>query len=216
MRRVDPNNLTHRCTICGTLLVDCVCADLPRFAPRASFLFLQHTAELHKPTNTARLACRILSNARCATWNRTEDTTYPERTLVIYPLADAPILTWADLEAPRTLIIPDATWTQASRIANVLQSRGLPVATLPDDIRSRWGVREGGAATRVSSAEAAAFVLGLGGETDASTCLLDAVANAGRKILAMRGLPWTPGLSSPRNEIPGNGCAPGEPADCGR
>ncbi|MBK8801272.1 MAG: DTW domain-containing protein [Fibrobacteres bacterium] len=193
MRRVDPTNLSHRCSICGVFLADCSCAELPRFAPRHEIVFLQHTAELLKPTNTARLACRILSNARCLTWNRVETPPLGPNSLLIYPLAGAPILEAGDLQQPRQIVLPDATWTQAARIANVLRSRGMPVATLPDEVRSRWGVREGGGATRVSSAEAAGFVLALAGETQAARCLVDAVADIGRKIMAMRGLPWTGG-----------------------
>ncbi|MBK9578208.1 MAG: DTW domain-containing protein [Fibrobacterota bacterium] len=191
MRRVDPTNLSHRCAICGVFLTDCTCADLPRFSPRHEVVFLQHTAELAKPTNTARLACRILSNARCLTWNRVEPPKLEPDAILIYPLAGAPTLDPSDLENPRQIVLPDATWTQAARIANVLRSRGMQVATLPDDVRSRWGVREGGGATRVSSAEAAAFVLGLAGESEASSCLADAVAEIGRKIMAMRGLSRT-------------------------
>ncbi|HNY31298.1 MAG TPA: tRNA-uridine aminocarboxypropyltransferase [Fibrobacteria bacterium] len=196
MRRVDPTQLSHRCPTCGTLLSDCVCVDLPRFHPPTRFLFLQHSTEIRKPTNTARLACRVLSNARCETWNRTCPPVLPADSLLLYPLPGARILQGEELARPRTLVIPDATWAQASRIANVLHNRGLPVASLPPDIQGRWGVRRGGEGFRVSSAEAAAFVLALSGQEDASNVLLGAVAEAGRKILAMRGLPW-PGEGSP-------------------
>lgn len=221
MRRVDPTNLSHRCAICGVFLADCNCADLPRYSPRLEIIFLQHTAELAKPTNTARLACRILANARCLTWNRVEPPSLEPDAILIYPLAGARTLEASDLEHPRQIVIPDATWTQAARIANVLRSRGMPVATLPDDVRTRWGVREGGGATRVSSAEAAGFVLGLAGESDASNCLVDSVSEIGRKIMAMRGRPMAGGpprtaaLKDPRSGTPGSGCEPSAPSDCG-
>jgi DTW domain-containing protein YfiP len=71
MRRVNPASEIPRCPVCGVHPHLCFCADYPTFATRTRFVFLQHSQETLKPTNSVRLACRILSSASIVPWSRT-------------------------------------------------------------------------------------------------------------------------------------------------
>ncbi len=202
MRRVYPAmNSIPRCSICGVHQHLCFCADFPVYAPRTRFLFLQHTQEAQKPTNSARLACRILSTASIIPWSRTDPPPFPEDTILLYPSVDATPLTPDDLSGSSQVVIPDGTWSQASRIARVLQNRPLLRRILPVGNATAWTVRQSDDPERISSAQAAAMVLQLAGETESAHFLYQAVAESGRRILAMRGmarpLPIDPNLPDP-------------------
>lgn len=189
MRRVDPANLVHRCPHCGTRLPHCVCLPLPRLPTRTRFVFLQHAFEQGKPTNTARLACRILDSASILPWDRLHPPALGPTDILLYPLPGSRILHPDDLTSDRRVLIPDGTWSQAAKMANVLHRQGwightLDASTPP----SSWGARHGGSLQRISSAEAAAAVLSLAGESRPALLLRDAVAQVGARILAMRGL----------------------------
>lgn len=189
MRNVHSFNLERRCGVCGLHLEICVCGDLPRFAPAPPLVFLQHVQEATKPTNTARLACRILSNARIVPWERTAPPTPGPGAILLYPLDGAPALEPRDLVPSATVFIPDGTWAQGSRMANVLSHRpGWTIRRLPEGLLARWSVRRSGAADRVSTAQAAASVLAIAGEHAASACLLTTLEEVGSRLLRMRGV----------------------------
>jgi hypothetical protein len=166
----------------------CFCADFPVLATRTRVVFLQHPQEAKKPTNSVRLACRILSNSAIAPWSRIDPPTFPSDAILLYPSSEATPLSAEDFAETATLVIPDGTWSQASRIANVLNSKPFRRRILPAGIATNWTVRQSDDPDRISSAQAAALALGLAGESEAATVLSDAVAEAGRQILSMRGM----------------------------
>jgi DTW domain-containing protein len=189
MRRVHPASTSlPRCPVCGVHRHLCFCADFPVLATRTRIVFLQHPQEAKKPTNSARLACRILSNASIVAWSRVEPPTFPPDAILLYPSNDAIPLSVEDFAEPATLVIPDGTWSQASRIANVLKSRPFRRRVLPGGIATNWTVRQSDDPDRISSAQAAARGLGVAGEHEAAAILSEAVAEAGRQILSMRGM----------------------------
>ena len=189
MRRVYPASTSiPRCPVCGVHQHLCFCADFPTLATRNRIVFLQHPQEARKPTNSAPLACRILSEARIEPWNRTALPAWIDGAILLYPSPDAAPLDPSDLDGIRPVVIPDGTWSQASRMASVLKSRPMLRRVLPEGVRTTWTVRQSADPERVSSAQAAALVLDLAGETEAATVLSQAVAEAGRRILAMRGM----------------------------
>ncbi len=196
MRRVFPASEVPRCPVCGVHLHLCFCAGFPRFATRTRFWFVQHSQEARKPTNSARLACRILSEASIVPWSRGEPPSFPARTFLLYPSAQAKPLTARELSdlaldvegGPVTFAIPDGTWSQAGRIASELRKTIIAQRTLPPGNSSAWGVRQSDDPERISSAQAAAMVLLLAGETLAGSNLLEALAESSRRILAMRGM----------------------------
>lgn len=189
MRRVHPASTSiPRCPVCGVHQHLCFCAGFPVLSTRARIVFLQHPQEAKKPTNSARLACRILSNAAIAPWSRTDPPPFPDDAILLYPSSDATPLGPEDFAAPAVLVVPDGTWSQASRIANVLKTRPFRRRVLPAGNATSWTVRQSGDPERISSAQAAAAALGLAGEAEAASVLAAAVAEAGRQILSMRGM----------------------------
>lgn len=189
MRRVyPPTYTTNRCRICGVHLHLCFCAGFKTFSNRTRIVFLQHTDEARKPTNSTRLACHILSNSAIVAWNRVAPPKFDAPIFLLYPAPDAPEIAPLELHHPCTIVIPDGTWAQASRIASVMASTGLEARALPPGALSRWSVRRSKDPARISSAQAAAAILGLAGETEAATSLHAAVAEANKQILAMRGI----------------------------
>lgn len=190
MRRVYPNNHNPRCPTCGTRPDLCLCADLPSFPTRLRFAFVQHTQEALKPTNSARLACRILPQATIVPWNRIAPPMFDSRAILLYPSADASVLEPSDLSDASTIVVPDGTWSQASRIASVL-GRDFPPhrrRALPPGAVSAWALRQASSEDRFSSAQAVAAVLGIDRRPDAARAVMEALAEAGRRILSMRGI----------------------------
>jgi DTW domain-containing protein YfiP len=185
MRRVNPASEIPRCPVCGVHPHLCFCAGFSSFATRTRFVFLQHSQEALKPTNSARLACHILSSASIATWSRTAPPPFPPETILLYPSAEAIPLAAEELTESALIVIPDGTWSQASRIASVLGKRPIVRRTLP---LGNSSVRQSDDPERISSAQAAAMVLHLAGETIPATSLFEAVAESGRRILSMRGM----------------------------
>lgn len=189
MRRVYPASTSiPRCPVCGVHEHLCFCAGFPVFATRTKIVFLQHPQEAKKPTNSARLACRILSDASIVPWSRVEPPRLADDAILLYPSPDATPLEPLDLAGSATIVIPDGTWSQASRIASVLRNTPFRRRILPAGNATTWTVRQSDDPERISSAQAAAMVLHLAGETEAATNLHQAVREAGRRILAMRGI----------------------------
>lgn len=202
MRRVFPLNIHSRCPTCGTRPDLCICSDLATFPSRLHFVFVQHSQEALKPTNSARLACRMLSSASIVTWNRVAPPELPPDTILLYPSADASTLELSDLLEASTIVVPDGTWSQASRIASVLGQKTLKRRSLPAGATSMWGLRHASSQDRISSAQAVATVLGLDGEIEAAKALMSALSEAGRRILSMRGIFADPAPLSDSQHVP--------------
>ena len=213
MRRVYPANTNPRCPTCGTRPDLCICADLPTYRVPTRFVFVQHAQEACKPTNSARLVCRILESASIVPWERTAPPPLPEDAILLYPLADAEPLSPADLEAGATIVVPDGTWNQTSKIANVLGRFPYRRCSLDCTPETAWRVRQAGVSGRISSAQAVAMVLRLCGEDDAAAALLAAHEEAARRILSMRGIaPAAPCCHDPNTPPESPSCETG-PAD---
>ncbi|HEY0715599.1 MAG TPA: tRNA-uridine aminocarboxypropyltransferase, partial [Polyangia bacterium] len=133
-RKID-----NRCPACRLQRRICVCGSLPRLPTRTSVVLLMHQLEARKPTNTGRIALRCLPNSRYLVHGRDDQTflhasdpdVVPDdrrvdsawlrqaaRPVLLYPGEDArPLSTFADAAGPPlTLIVPDATWSQAARM----------------------------------------------------------------------------------------------------
>ncbi len=105
----------------------CVCALVTPLASRTHVICVLHKMEEVKPTNTGHLLAMILQNAQCRVRGErgqaldTHDFEDPaRRTLLLFPTEDARVLSselLAEDPRPVRLIVPDATWKQASRLA---------------------------------------------------------------------------------------------------
>lgn len=145
-------NLTRpRCSLCGLHLELCICAQMPVLTLSTSFVFVQHTHEIHKPTNTGRIAHHMLRNSTLIPYgprNQAIDTASldEEHTdyYLLYPRTDAGLLTSPIESANRSIciVVLDGTWHQCSRMARrVPRVHELPCVALPQGPPSQWGIR---------------------------------------------------------------------------
>jgi len=188
MRRVGPILDYSRCLDCGLHRHRCICASLEVHPTRVRIRFVQHIQELLKPTNSARLACRILSSAEIVAWDRVAPPKLEPEAILLYPLEGSLPLQPEELTESVSVVIPDGTWAQASRIANVLGHGRVRARTLPLGNHSLWTVRQCKDPERISSAQAAAVVLELAGEAQAAASVMKALVEMDRAILSMRGI----------------------------
>lgn len=172
------DNAEHRCPRCRMLGDLCVCALLPSppLVTRTRLLLFIHRYEARKPTNTGLLAAECLAHGTVIIRGR-EDRPDPPfvaptdaRPVLLFPADDAVAL--APTDEPITLIVPDGTWRQASRVRNRVPGlRDVPCVTLPPGPPSQYQLRseprEGGLATIEAIARAFAIL----GEPEASAAM---------------------------------------------
>lgn len=150
----------------------CLCAGLPRLALRTRVELVMHRRERGKPTATGELALACLVHGAVHVQGLPEAPadlahldTVSRRLLVLFPSEEARPLTPELLDEdprPVTLVVPDGSWRQASRIARRVPGlEGAERVTLPagppTTYRLRREPKEGGLAT----AEAIARALGV-------------------------------------------------------
>ena len=142
-----------RCPGCGLHLELCLCAEAPRLDLPTRFIFVQHRRERDKPTNSARLAHRLLPRSELLTYGERDqplDVAPLERAALdyylLFPRDDAATL------APEhgrplpgrevAVVVLDGTWHQCSRMARrAPRVDALPCYALPPGPPSAWGIR---------------------------------------------------------------------------
>ena len=157
----------------------CVCSILPSFTTRTRVVLLLHQLELRKTTNTGRLALRCLSNSALALRGRLEEDlqlprdaicatpawlTEAERPVLLFPGPDArPLSEFVDAAAPPlTLVVPDGTWSQASRTRKRFPGLdSIPCARLPDTLLSTYRLRHDPRPGHLSTLQAIAHAIGI-------------------------------------------------------
>lgn len=165
--------MTMRCAECLMRAGDCLCEEIPKLSTRHRIVLILHHAELHRPSNTGRLAVRALENAELrvhgsrlhapAGQGLLDDSSFDS--LVLFPSENA--ITVEELIAqprprPLRIIVPDGTWSQANRIARrVPEIRNLPRLMLPAGEPSLYVLRRNQNPGRVCTLEAIAALLGV-------------------------------------------------------
>lgn len=104
----------------------CICGLIPRIETQTHLVLVLHQLETKKPTNTGVLATRCLPNSRIVVRGQHQpvpnETLWPDthEPVLLFPTEDARPL--ADVVAerlpgskPLALVVPDGTWSQASR-----------------------------------------------------------------------------------------------------
>lgn len=135
-RRAKPDGRCARCRMYERL---CLCALVPRLATRTRLVLVIHRDETQKPTNSGLLAAQSLPNSevyvrglygQSAPALAFDAATQP---LLLFPHEDAlPLGRFAGAPRPITLVVPDGTWRQASRVRQrVAGLAGIPCVTLP-------------------------------------------------------------------------------------
>ncbi len=164
------DNGEARCRRCHVHANLCVCSFIPepRLETRTRLVVFIHFKEDRKPTNSGRLATECLTNTEVIVRGHEDSPTPPfvapegTRPLLLFPSEDAvPLTEFASSTSPITLIVPDGTWRQASKVRmRVPGLRNVQCVTLPKDTqapttyRLRAETREKGLATMEAIARA--------------------------------------------------------------
>ena len=129
-----------------------------------------HKRELRRSSNTGRLALGCLVNSllieRPEGESEVKAELWPAGTqpLLLFPADDAlPLDAWqGQAQTPATLIVPDGTWAQASRMRQRVSGlSNIPCVRLPEGEPSRYRLRAVDRSSRVSTLEAIARALGI-------------------------------------------------------
>jgi DTW domain-containing protein YfiP len=127
----------------------CICALIPRLETRTRVVLVIHRYEDRKPTNTGRLGTECLVNSEVVVRGHEGEPTSaielsPDvQPLLLFPYEDAvPIERFAASPRPVTLIVPDGTWRQASKVrSRVPGLRDVPCVSLPRGAASTYRLR---------------------------------------------------------------------------
>jgi len=165
---------------------------------------VRHASERPRPTNSGRWAAAALVGATVFD-HALEDTRSDEELSAAIGEAPAWLLYPSGQGGrppgppPRTIVVPDATWSQARRMVQRLAPlQTLPRLDLPPPpttLRLRAPPRRGG----MSTLEAVAGALELLGDAAAATALRRLHEVAVEKTLRLKGM-WPPGREHPRTE----------------
>jgi DTW domain-containing protein YfiP len=144
-----------------------LCAEIPVIATRTRIVIVRHHLERFRSSNSGRLANLALPNSEiidhggsCGPAKLDELELASGGAWLLFPEGE-PVHT-APVPPPRTLVVLDATWSQARRMYRKLGAlRGLPLLRLPDEDMPRARLRESPGPGRVSTIEAIARALRL-------------------------------------------------------
>ncbi len=146
----------------------CVCAHLPRLAPRTRVVIVQHPHEADNALGTAHLAARALAGARRVVGVALDDDPRlqdvlaepPGRALLLWPGPGALDLGAAPRDGGLTLVLVDGTWPQAKKLLRLNpRLAALPRYALPPGSPSEYRIRREPSAECLSTIEAAARAL---------------------------------------------------------
>ena len=165
-RRDNAHLRCARCRMHGSL---CICALIPQVETRTRLVLVIHRYEDRKPTNTGRLAAECLVNSEVVVRGHEAQPSVPlalppeTQPVLLFPDEDAvPIEGFAESARPVTLIVPDGTWRQASKVrARVPGLRDVPRVRLPRGPRSAYRLRVDAHEEGLATIEAIARALGV-------------------------------------------------------
>lgn len=150
----------------------CVCPALPRYSLATRVVLVMHHREYSKTTATGPLALEMLPNSELRihgelgrSLDLSDLDTLARRILLLYPGDDVPVLDRELLERdgrPVTLVVPDGTWRQASRMGRRLPGLArAEMVRLPPGPPTEWGVRRENHPQGLATFEAIARALGI-------------------------------------------------------
>ena len=179
-----------RCPACLLPLTGCICASRPAPLAGSAFCFIMYYGEAFKPTNTGRLIADVMQDNHAFVWDRTRPD--PALLAVLTDARYAPILIFphqyaapercihspgeaTGVQAGKTplYVMLDGTWRQAKKMFNSPCLASLPVLGIDPENASSYQLREAAHKHQLCTAEVAAMILALGGETMAALALAD-------------------------------------------
>ncbi len=179
-------DLSRRCPACLFPPAACLCAEIPRLRARTRVVFVRHAMERRRTTNTGRWAALALGA-------EVVDHALPDRSLppVRVPVDGAAVLfpgpgdEGLPRPLPSTLVVVDASWSQARRMVQRIPAlQRMPRLSLPTEVavRLRRPTVPGG----MSTIEATAAALDLLGDAEAAHGLRELHRVAVARALALR------------------------------
>lgn len=165
-RRDNAHLRCPRCRMHGSL---CLCPLIPRIETRTRLVLVIHRYEDRKPTNTGRLATECLVNSEVLVRGHEDRPSAPlalspdTQPVFLFPREDAiPLAQFAASARPVTLIVPDGTWRQASKVrSRVPGLRDVPCVSIPPGERSTYRLRVDAHETGLATIEAIARAFGI-------------------------------------------------------
>jgi DTW domain-containing protein YfiP len=161
-------NAAVRCCDCRLHLSLCLCDRMPRIETRTRLLLVIHCYEDRKTTNTGRLAARCLVGSEVHVRGQIDRPSEAPliapgtQPLMLYPYADAqPIEHFAGSAQPFTLIVPDGTWRQASRVRSRVPGLADVPAASVRGAATRYKLRAESHPDGLATIEAVARALGV-------------------------------------------------------
>jgi DTW domain-containing protein len=150
------------CPRCLYQLHVCLCAAIPTLPNATRVLIVRHHLERHRSSNSGRLAHLALANSEIVDHGGGQAAALPslDGAYLLYPLGEPAHA--VPVPRPRTLVVLDATWSQARRMYRKLPAlRGLSILHVADDAREVDRLRASPAPGMVSTIEAIARALRL-------------------------------------------------------
>ncbi len=147
----------------------CVCSLIPRIETVTRLLLVIHRSEHRKPTNTGRLAVECLPNSAVLVRGNELEPSAPfvadrgTQPVLLFPHDEAiPLQQLARSGEPVTLIVPDGTWRQASKVrGRVPGLADVPCVRLPLEEPSLYRLRAEAHPTGLATIEAIARTMGV-------------------------------------------------------
>lgn len=191
----------NRCAICQMRLDLCVCQELPVLTSKLKVSILVHPKEFVRTTNTGRLAHLCLKNSEYVQqnwWDVAEYVPEPlkrcETVWTFFPSLDATPLDHPELlEQVRgesiTLLVPDGSWRQASKmVSRIAALKSTRKVCLPKSyFKSQYFLRRTDDESRFSTLEAIALALGFLGDQPSQNALIAAQELMVTRTLKARG-----------------------------
>ncbi len=186
-----------RCPRCAFPPEACLCPEIPRLAVPWRIVILRHASEIPRMTNSGRWAALALEGAVLHDHARDATPVSDEALQALVGEAPAALLFPSPRgeerppEGLRTIVVPDATWSQARRMVQRLRPlQRLPRMTIPaaaPALRMRQPPVAGG----MSTLEAIAAALELLGDAAAGARLRALHGAAVERTLRLKGM-WPP------------------------
>ena len=162
----------NKCTICGFRPELCICSEIEKVTPKIRIILIQHSLDARKPSNTGNLL-RGITDCELIRYGKLEDQPINMEEIeklnafVLYPFQDSILLTkdiWKEGETP-TIIIPDGTWKQASRLASRLRGHCRGFLRFPENYVTNYKLRDSREEFKLCTCESARNVCGILGDT---------------------------------------------------
>ncbi|MEZ4743491.1 MAG: tRNA-uridine aminocarboxypropyltransferase [Bdellovibrionota bacterium] len=142
-----------KCSDCHMLQPLCLCQEFVKIANKAKLVLLIHRSELHKTSNSGRLACSSLKNqemhivgdeVKPVNWQDLYLSDYEN--LLLFPSEEARVLSdeyVETLQKPVRLIVLDGNWGQATRMHRRIKKANIAFkhVTLPRGNPSEYRLR---------------------------------------------------------------------------